>query len=140
MAIDPGDRVELVATNDPYTDLRPGDRGTLTGVHGFPEPAINVQWDGGSTLSILPDAGDRIRKLTGDHHTDDADPAPGSPAATPTHATTTARQTPIPADPSGDPDASLEARHTSAIAPPRHEPALRTSQAGNRDASHTRRR
>jgi Domain of unknown function (DUF4314) len=54
MTFNPGDRVELVATNDPYTDLRSGDRGTVTRVRGFPEPTIDIHWDGGSTLSILP--------------------------------------------------------------------------------------
>ena len=57
----------------------------------LPEPTIDVHWDNGSTLSILPDAGDRIRKLPGDHtrtHPDPASPPPtppthppGSPAA-----------------------------------------------------------
>jgi hypothetical protein len=54
MAFHPGDRVELVATDDPYTRLRPGDRGTVTGVREVPEPTIDVQWDDGSTLSVLP--------------------------------------------------------------------------------------
>ena len=31
-----GDRVELVATNDPYTRLQPGDRGTVTSVTDRP--------------------------------------------------------------------------------------------------------
>jgi hypothetical protein len=56
MAFRPGDRVELVATHDPYTRLRPGDRGTVTGVRDFSEPTIDVHWDNGSTLSILPEA------------------------------------------------------------------------------------
>ena len=56
MAFRPGDRVELVATDDPYTRLRPGDRGTVTGVRDFPEPTIDVHWDNDRTLSILPEA------------------------------------------------------------------------------------
>jgi Domain of unknown function (DUF4314) len=36
MECTPGDRVELVATNDPYTRLRPGDRGTVTSVADRP--------------------------------------------------------------------------------------------------------
>jgi hypothetical protein len=75
MEFTPGDRVELVATNDPYTRLRAGDRGTVTSVSDSPEPTIDIAWDNGSTLAILPDAGDRIRLLTGDA----ADP-PSSPA------------------------------------------------------------
>jgi hypothetical protein len=76
MAFSPGDRVELVATTDPYTRLRPGDRGTVTGVADTPEPTIDIAWDNGSTLAILPDAGDRVRLLTGN----DADPPASSPA------------------------------------------------------------
>ena len=75
MECTPGDRVELVATNDPYTRLRPGDRGTITSVTDSPEPTINIAWDNGSTLAILPDAGDRIRLLP--RH--DPDPPPSSP-------------------------------------------------------------
>jgi hypothetical protein len=76
MEFTPGDRVELVATSDPYTHLRPGDRGTITSVADRPEPTIDVQWDNGSTLTILPDAGDQVRPLPSDA----ADPPPGSPA------------------------------------------------------------
>jgi hypothetical protein len=76
MAFSPGDRVELVATNDPYTRLQPGDRGTVTGVADTPEPTIDIAWDNGSTLAILPDAGDRVRLLPGN----DADPPASSPA------------------------------------------------------------
>jgi hypothetical protein len=78
MQFSPGDRVELVATNDPYTRLRPGDRGTVTGVADTPEPTIDIAWDNGSTLAILPDAGDQIRLLP--NH--DPDP-PSSPASSP---------------------------------------------------------
>ena len=76
MQFSPGDRVELVATNDPYTRLRPGDRGTVTGVADTLEPTIDIAWDNGSTLAILPDAGDRVRLLPGN----DADPPASSPA------------------------------------------------------------
>ena len=75
MQFSPGDRVELVATNDPYTRLRPGDRGTVTSVTDRPEPTIDIAWDNGSTLAILPDAGDRVRLLTSDA----ANPPPSSP-------------------------------------------------------------
>jgi hypothetical protein len=74
----PGDRVELVATTDPYTRLRPGDGGTITSITDTPEPTIDIQWDNGSTLAILPNAGDRIRLLPSD-----ADPPPASPASSP---------------------------------------------------------
>jgi hypothetical protein len=75
MEFTPGDRVELVATNDPYTRLRAGDRGTVTSVSDSPEPTIDIAWDNGSTLAILPDAGDRIRLLP----SHDTDPPPSSP-------------------------------------------------------------
>lgn len=62
-----GDRVELVFTSDPYTRLRPGDRGTVTGIFQTPSDAPDVQvhiaWDSGSTLAMLPGAGDQLRKL-----------------------------------------------------------------------------
>jgi hypothetical protein len=74
----PGDRVELVATTDPYTRLRPGARGTVTSVTDRPEPTIDVQWDDGSTLAILPDAGDQLRLLP--RH--DPGPPPATPSAT----------------------------------------------------------
>jgi hypothetical protein len=75
----PGDRVELVATTDPYTRLRPGDRGIITSITNRPEPTIDIQWDNGSTLAILPDAGDQIRLLP----RDDAGPPARTPSATP---------------------------------------------------------
>jgi Domain of unknown function (DUF4314) len=77
MKFAPGDRVELVATTDPYTRLRPGDRGTVTRVTDHPEPSIDIHWDNGSTLAILPEAGDRVRLLPSD------DPSPSRPASSP---------------------------------------------------------
>ena len=40
-----------------------GGRGTVIGIRDVPERAIDIAWDDGSALSILPSAGDRIRKL-----------------------------------------------------------------------------
>ena len=73
-----GDRVELVATTDPHTRLRPGDRGTITRIADHPEPTIDIQWDNRSTLAILPNAGDRIRRLPRPADSPAAPPA-GSP-------------------------------------------------------------
>jgi hypothetical protein len=61
MAFEAGDRVELVRCTDLMTRLAPGDKGTVvledsTGV-------IHVKWDSGSGLSMIPEAGDRIRKI-----------------------------------------------------------------------------
>jgi hypothetical protein len=81
MEFAPGDRVELVATTDPYTRLRPGDRGTVTRVTNSPEPTVDIVWDSGSTLATLPGAGDRIRLLPGD------DPSSNTPASTPARVT-----------------------------------------------------
>jgi hypothetical protein len=75
MQFSPGDRVELVAITDPYTRLRPGNRGTITRVTDRPEPSIDIQWDDGSTLTILPGAGDRIRPFP----SDPTDPPASSP-------------------------------------------------------------
>jgi Domain of unknown function (DUF4314) len=78
MEFSPGDRVELVATTDPYTRLRPGDHGTVTSLSDHPEPTIEVQWDDGSSLAILPHAGDQVRLLP----SNDTGPPPGTPSAT----------------------------------------------------------
>jgi hypothetical protein len=78
MPFQPGDWVELVATNDPYTSLRPGDRETVTGTCDFPEPVVDLQWDTGSSLAVLPAAGDRIRKLA-DHPGARTSPAASTP-------------------------------------------------------------
>ena len=69
-----GDRVELVFTSDPYTRLRPGDRGTVTGIGHLPsdppEAQVHIAWDDGSTLAMLPAAGDQLSKLANDDPTD----------------------------------------------------------------------
>ena len=62
-----GDRVALEHTDDPDTRLRPGDEGTVTRYD--PKLAqLSVNWDSGSTLSMLLNDGDRVRLIT---------PAPG---------------------------------------------------------------
>lgn len=56
-----GDRIELVSTSDEYTELTPGDQGTVTGTQmipaaitgGTPEQQIDVEWDTGISLSLL---------------------------------------------------------------------------------------
>ncbi len=81
----PGDRVALVATDDPGTRLRPGDQGTVTRWdprHG----QLDVKWDSGSTLSMLPGEGDQVRLLAravgedGTEPDDPGDPEAGEPA------------------------------------------------------------
>lgn len=55
-----GDRVALVYTTDSHTDLKPGDEGT---VRRFDVnlAALSVNWDSGSTLSLLLEDGDEVR-------------------------------------------------------------------------------
>jgi len=53
-----GDRIELVYTDDPYTKLRHGDRGTVLRVSEVPfDPRVSyqlmVRWDSGSRLSLI---------------------------------------------------------------------------------------
>lgn len=45
-----GTRVVLVRMDDPYSRLKPGDTGTVTGVDGI--GTIHVNWDCGSSLGI----------------------------------------------------------------------------------------
>jgi hypothetical protein len=52
-----GKRIKLIRTNDPYTDPRPGDKGTVVDVSELPYEdtpfKVYVQWDSGSRLAIL---------------------------------------------------------------------------------------
>ena len=59
-----GKRVEFVSSNDPHTRLVPGTQGTIlySRDDGFSE-TISVKWDDGSSLSMIPSEGDRIRML-----------------------------------------------------------------------------
>jgi hypothetical protein len=57
-----GERVSLVYTDDLHTTLVPDDRGTVI-CHDETTGTVDISWDNGSPLSMLPDAGDRIRSL-----------------------------------------------------------------------------
>lgn len=53
-----GKRIELIETNDPYTDLKKGDQGTIRDVNEcelwserFTQ--IGVKWDNGSNLMMV---------------------------------------------------------------------------------------
>jgi hypothetical protein len=46
-----GARVMLIRMSDPYTNLRQGDRGTVTLVDDI--GTIHVNWDRGSTLGVV---------------------------------------------------------------------------------------
>lgn len=58
----PGDRVALEHTDDPHTDLLPGDQGTVTAWHPQVDQLL-IDWDNGSRLILLPGRGDRVRRL-----------------------------------------------------------------------------
>lgn len=47
-----GTREELIAMDDPYATLKPGDRATVQGVYDAGH--LLCQWDGGSTLNLIP--------------------------------------------------------------------------------------
>jgi hypothetical protein len=64
MTYQPGDRIVLVRTSDPYTRLIPGTAGTVArydGQHG----QHGVRWDDGSTLAMLLNLNDedQVRPL-----------------------------------------------------------------------------
>jgi Domain of unknown function (DUF4314) len=64
-----GKRIKLIHTNNPYTDLKPGDRGTVVDVTELPyedKPfSVLVQWDGNPRLAIL-DGHDDYRMVYGE--------------------------------------------------------------------------
>ena len=62
----PGTRVELVKMNDPYTKLKPGDRGTVSSVDDI--GTVHVDWDCGSGLGVAYGV-DRIIKLPPEEET-----------------------------------------------------------------------
>ena len=45
-------RIELISTSDPYTTLKPGDRGTVDFVDDL--GTIHITWDNGSKLGLIP--------------------------------------------------------------------------------------
>ena len=47
-----GKRIELISTTDPYTELKPGDQGTVDFVDDT--GTIHVSWDNGSQLGLFP--------------------------------------------------------------------------------------
>ena len=56
----PGTRVELVRMEDPYTRLKPGDRGSVSMVDDT--GTVFVDWDSGSTLGVVFSE-DEIKKI-----------------------------------------------------------------------------
>lgn len=52
-----GDRVRLVRCTDEYTRLRPGELGTVSFIDDT--GTVHVDWDSGSKLGLVAEAGDR---------------------------------------------------------------------------------
>ena len=63
-----GDRIELNHTADQYTDLKAGDQGTVTMIDAL--GTVQVKWDSGSTLGMVPGEDSfTIREPTDPHTT-----------------------------------------------------------------------
>ncbi|SFO04693.1 DUF4314 domain-containing protein [Amycolatopsis rubida] len=56
-----GQRVVLVRINDEDTDLKPGDKGTYLATDAL--GTLLIKWDCGSTLGIVPEAGDKVEPI-----------------------------------------------------------------------------
>lgn len=52
-----GRRIKLISTTDPYTRMQPGEVGT---VYRIRNGVVEVNWDCGSTLSMIEAEGDRF--------------------------------------------------------------------------------
>lgn len=52
MSPQPGDRLRLISTTDPHTDLQPGALGTVVVVDDL--GTVHVDWDTGSNLGLIP--------------------------------------------------------------------------------------
>lgn len=48
----PGDRIILKSTTDPYTNLKPGDKGTVDHIDDI--GTVHIDWDNGSNLGLVP--------------------------------------------------------------------------------------
>jgi hypothetical protein len=53
-----GKRVRFISSTDTYTSLRSGDEGTIDYVDDI--GTVFVQWDSGSNLGMVAEAGDRF--------------------------------------------------------------------------------
>ncbi len=60
MEIQEGDRIELEYTSDQWTNLKPGDRGTVTMVDAM--DTVHVRWDNGNKLGMVPGE-DRFKRI-----------------------------------------------------------------------------
>ena len=55
-----GSLVELIYTDDPYTELQSGDTGTVVYVDDM--GTVHINWSNGSTLGLVPGV-DQFRRL-----------------------------------------------------------------------------
>jgi hypothetical protein len=58
-----GQRVKLIFCSDPYTRLTAGEQGTVDSVDDW--GTVFVQWDNGSSLGLVEEAGDRFEIVAG---------------------------------------------------------------------------
>ena len=47
-----GDRIQLVSTTDSFTNLKPGDKGTVRLIDDL--KTVHINWDNGSSLGMVP--------------------------------------------------------------------------------------
>jgi hypothetical protein len=57
-----GSKVQLISTDDPYTDLNPGDIGVIT--HIDDNGTVFADWENGSSLGLIPNI-DNFKILSG---------------------------------------------------------------------------
>jgi len=57
-----GKRVRLIHCADPYTKLTSGEEGTVTFVDSW--GTVHVDWDSGSGLGLVEEAGDRFEVIS----------------------------------------------------------------------------
>lgn len=64
MAYNPGDRIEFVHTDSPFSRLKPGDQGTVSEyVEEEGEVFLNVEWDNGSDEQVILSWGEEVRRV-----------------------------------------------------------------------------
>lgn len=56
-----GQRVRLVSCSDPYTLLKAGEEGTVKFIDDW--GTVFVNWDNGSSLGMIEEAGDRFEVI-----------------------------------------------------------------------------
>ncbi len=52
MVTSKGDRIKLLFTSDPYTQLKPGATGTVSFIDSI--GTVHVTWDNGNRLGLVP--------------------------------------------------------------------------------------